>query len=63
MDELERRRHGEAMAFAFLTGLLLITSYALLATFDPAQLSNFYLAPAMVFCWNIGLLLAVARYR
>lgn len=63
MDELERRMHTEAMAFAFMGSLLLVAAYATLATVDLIRPPLFWLLPGMMLCWNIGLMLAVDRYR
>ena len=63
MDELERTMHTEAMAFAFLTSLMLISTAGFLALAGLVRLSLDWIAPAMVSCWIVGLLLALKRYR
>lgn len=63
MDELERKIHMEAMAFAFLGSLSLIISTGFLALAGVLTLSMSWIVPAMVICWIIGLLLTVVRYR
>jgi len=63
MDELERRMHGEAMAFAFLCSILLITSCGFLTVAGLPTPPIEWLSPVMVSCWVVGLLLAVRRYR
>jgi hypothetical protein len=63
MDELERKIHAEAMAFAFLCSILLITSCGFLMVAGVPTLAVPWLSPAMMICWVIGLLLAFQRYR
>ncbi len=65
MDELERKMHTEAMAFAFMVSIPLITTYEFLALagFLTATVLSGWLAPAMVACWVVGLLRAAERYR
>jgi len=63
MDELERKMHTEAMAFGFLGSILLVSTYGFLAMADLLTFPVFWLLPAMVGCWVIGLLLAIERYR
>ena len=63
MDELERRIHGEAMAFAFLCSVLLVTSCGFLNVAGLPTPPIEWLSPIMVSCWVVGLLLAVKRYR
>jgi len=63
MDELQRKMHTEAMAFAFLGSLLLISTTGFLARAGLMTLSFAWIIPAMAICWNIGLLLALLRYR
>ncbi len=63
MDELERKMHAEAMAFAFLCSILIITSCGFLKVAGLPTLPLEWLSPAMMICWVIGLLLAVKRYR
>ena len=63
MDELERKIHGEAMAFAFLCSLLLVTTCGFLAVADLPTPPLRWLSPIMVSSWVIGVLLAVKRYH
>lgn len=63
MDELERKMHTEAMAFAFLGSLLLVSTYGFLRGADLLAPPVLWLPAAMVGCWVIGLLLAIERYR
>ena len=63
MDELERKMHTEAMAFAFLGSLLLVSTYGFLRGANLLTPPVLWLLPAMVSCWVIGLLLAIERYR
>jgi uncharacterized membrane protein len=63
MDELERKMHTEAMAFAFLCSLVLVFSYGFLTVADLIAPPISWLTPAMVCCWVIGLMRAVERYR
>ena len=63
MDELERKIHGEAMAFAFLCSVLLVTSCGFLNVAGLPTPPLEWLSPIMVSCWVIGLLLAIKRYR
>jgi hypothetical protein len=63
MDELERRMHSEAMAFAFLCSILMIATYTFVKVAGLPTPSVAWLLPTMVSCWVVGLLLAVQRYR
>ncbi|HZS08380.1 MAG TPA: hypothetical protein VFD58_26340 [Blastocatellia bacterium] len=63
MDELERRMHTEAMAFAFLASLLLISSCGFFALEGLMKLSLSWIAPVMVGSWIVGLVIAIWRYR
>jgi hypothetical protein len=63
MDELERKMHTEAMAFAFLASLLLISSCGFFALEGLMRLSLSWIAPVMVGSWIIGLIIAIWRYR
>jgi hypothetical protein len=63
MDELERKMHTEAMAFAFLDSILLVSTYVFLTLADLLTLPVSWLLPAMAGCWVIHLLVAIARYR
>ena len=63
MDELERKMHTEAMAFAFLGSLLLVSTHGFLRGANLLTPPVLWLLPAMVSCWVIGLLLAIERYR
>ena len=63
MDELERKIHAEAMAFAFLCSVLLVTSCGFLGVAGLPTPPLEWLGPVMMSAWAIGLLLAVKRYR
>ena len=63
MDELERRMHLEAMAYAFPGGLLLVMTYVCLTVTDFELPPIFFLVPAMVGVWLVSLILAVERYK
>jgi hypothetical protein len=63
MDELERKIHTEAMAFAFLCTIPLGTTYLFLIMAGLLETDAILLLPAMASCWVIGLLLSVYRYR
>lgn len=63
MDELERKMHTEAMAFAFLASLLIIGTCGFLSLAGVMPLSVSWILPVMVGSWIVGLLLAVERYR
>src|SRR3989338_3796662 len=51
MDELERKMHTEAMAFAFLGSLLLVSTYGFLRGANLLTPPVLWLLPAMVSCW------------
>ena len=63
MDELMRKLHTEAMAFAFLDSILIGTTFVFLRAADLLTLPVFWLLPAMAGCWAIHLMVAIARYR
>ena len=63
MDELERKMHMEAMAYAFLGSLLLVVSYVCLLATDFELPPIFFLVPLMAGCWMVSLILAVERYK
>jgi uncharacterized membrane protein YozB (DUF420 family) len=63
MDELEQRMHSEAMAFAFLCSVLLVTTCGFLSVAGLPTPPLEWLGPLMVSAWVVGLLLAVKRYR
>lgn len=63
MDELERKIHFDAMAFAFLCSVLLVTSCGYIAVAGLPTPPIYFLSPIMVSCWVVGLLLAVRHYR
>ena len=62
MDELERRIHFEAVAFAFGATALLTFAYGLLenVAFPPASWT--FILPFMVVMWTLGQALARRRY-
>lgn len=63
MDEMERKIHVEAMAFAFLCSFFILCSTGFLALAGLLTLSLDWIAPTMALCWNIGVVIAVVRYR
>ena len=63
MDELERKIHSEAMAFAFLCSILIIAAYTFLKAAGLETPAVRWLLPAMMSCWAVGVLLAFRRYR
>jgi hypothetical protein len=63
MDELEQKIHTEAMAFAFLTSFLIITSCGFLALAGFMKMSLDWIAPTMMISWIVGLLITLLRYR
>jgi len=63
MDELEQKIHTEAMAFAFLANYLIITSCGFLALAGFMTMSLDWIAPTMMTCWVVGLLITLLRYR
>ncbi len=63
MDELQRKIHAEAMAFAFLFSVLLVAAYIFLNAAGLGTPPMHWLLPAMMSCWAIGVLLAFRRYR
>jgi len=63
MDELEQKIHTEAMAFGFLASVLIITTCGFLALAGFMRLTLDWIAPTMMSCWLIGLLIALLRYR
>lgn len=63
MDELARKIHVDAMAFAFLCSLFILCSAGFLALAGVVTLSLDWIAPTMAVCWNLGVVIAVARHR
>jgi hypothetical protein len=63
MDELERKMHMEAMAYAFLGSLLIVVTYVCLLATDFELPPIFFLVPLMAGCWVVSLVLAVERYK
>ena len=63
MDELERKMHTEAMAFAFLASLVIISTCGFLALAGFMTLSLGWIAPTMAMSWVIGLAILARRYR
>jgi hypothetical protein len=63
MDELERKIHTEAMAFAFLMSFLIITSCGFFALAGFIKMTFDWIAPTMMICWVVGLLITLLRYR
>lgn len=62
MDELERRVHFEAVAFAFAATALLTFTYGLLENVDFPRISLTWVLPLMVALWGLGQALARRRY-
>ena len=62
MDELERRVHFEAVAFAFAATALLTFTYGLLENVDFPRISLIWILPLMVALWGLGQALARRRY-
>jgi hypothetical protein len=63
MDELERKMHTEAMAFAFLASLFIVTSCGALAQVGILRFSLAWITPTMVLSWVVGLAVLDRRYR
>jgi uncharacterized membrane protein YoaK (UPF0700 family) len=62
MDELEKRVHFEAVAFAFAATALLTFTYGLLENVDFPRISLTWILPLMVALWGLGQVLARRRY-
>ena len=62
MDELQRRIHFEAIAFAFAGTALLTFGYGLVENVGFPQLSWFFVWPLMAALWIIGTIIATRRY-
>jgi hypothetical protein len=62
MDELERRVHFEAVAFAFAATALLTFTYGLLENVDFPRISLTWILPLMVALWGLGQAVARRRY-
>lgn len=63
MDELWRRIHLEALAFAFPVGVLIATSYGFLQLAGLPVANWIWVWPLFLASWGLGLSLARARYR
>ena len=63
MDELEQKIHTDAMAFAFLMSFLIITSCGFFALAGFIKMTLDWIAPTMMICWVVGLLITLLRYR
>jgi hypothetical protein len=63
MDELEQKIHTDAMAFAFLMSFLIFTSCGFLALAGFMKMTLDWMAPTMMICWIVGLLITLRRYR
>lgn len=63
MDELARKIHSEAMAFAFLCSILIIAAFTYLKAAGLETPPVHWLLPAMMSCWAVGVLMAFRRYR
>jgi hypothetical protein len=62
LDELQRRIHLEAIAFAFGGTAIVTFGYGFLENAGLPHLSWHYVWPFMTFLWAIGLLIANRRY-
>ena len=63
MDELDRKIHSEALAFAFISSFLLISVCEFLMQANLLTMSVNWLTLAMIISWEIGLVLAIKRYN
>ena len=63
MDELHRKMHLEALAFAFSAQWFILIAYGFLRLAGITLFSADVLAPIMMLLWVIGLLISVWRYR
>ena len=63
MDELQQKIHTEALAFGFLASFLIITSCGFLALAGFLKMTLDWMAPTMMACWIVGLLITLLRYR
>lgn len=62
MDELERRVHFEAVAFAFAATALLTFTYGLLENLAFPRISLVWILPLMIALWALGQAFARRRY-
>ena len=64
MDELERKIHDAALAFAFATSLFLLVAYGVLQAAIGAPNLNWALAAALMSCtWGTGWIIFGRLYR
>lgn len=64
MDELERKIHDAALAFAFATSLFLLVAYGVLQASIGAPTLNWALAAALMSCtWGTGWIVFGRLYR
>ena len=63
MDELHRKMHLEALAFAFCSQWFILIAYGFLRLAGITLFEADLLAPIMMLLWCFGLLLAMWRYR
>ncbi len=64
MDELERKIHDAALAFAFATSLFLLVAYGVLQAAIAAPTLNWALAAALMSCtWAAGWIVFGRLYR
>ena len=63
MDERASRMHLEALAFGFITSVLLLLPYTFLVFAGLVPLFLNLILPVMVFCWILGLAISTWRYR
>jgi hypothetical protein len=63
MDERSLRMHLEALAFAFLTSLVWVSTCAFLGFANIAALRLSLFMPVMVLLWVVGIATSLWRYR
>ncbi|HET8629938.1 MAG TPA: hypothetical protein VFL91_21165 [Thermomicrobiales bacterium] len=63
MDELQRKIHFEALAFAFPVTIFLTVGYGFLESVGAPHLPTVLVGPLMIALWGVGAGLASWRYR
>lgn len=63
MDELQRKIHFEALAFAFLVTIFLTIGYGFVENVGAPHLPTILVGPLMIALWGVGAGLASWRYR